>query len=72
MNLRTATLISLTGIVACTITSLFVFFFQLIMTTQMHRPVPFWVHQVSWFLQIVLFNGGVILFLSVLYSKQKE
>lgn len=72
MNLRTATLFSLTGIVACTIISLLYVFFQLIMTSQMHQPIPLWVHRVFWLVNIVLLNGSIILFLSVLYSKQKE
>jgi len=72
MSLRTATLISLTGIVVCTIISLLFIFFQLIMTSQMHQPIPFWVHLVFWLVNIVLLNGSIILFLSVLYSKQKE
>ena len=72
MSLRTATAISLTGIAACTIISLFFFFFQIIMIRQMHDPIPFWMNEAFGFLHIALFNGSIMLFLAVLYSKQKE
>jgi hypothetical protein len=70
MSLKTATLISLTGIIVHTAISLFRFFLQLIMV-QIHQPLPIWVHRVLWMAGIILVNGSVILFLAVLYSKQK-
>ena len=72
MNLKTATLCSLIGILIYTALSLFLLFFQIIMNSQMHQPIPFWVHQVFWGIAIVFFNGSIILFLAVLYSKQKK
>jgi uncharacterized membrane protein YidH (DUF202 family) len=70
MSLKTATLISLTGIIVHAAISLFQFFFQLIMA-QIHQPLPLWLHRVFWMVGIILVNGSVILFLAVLYSKQK-
>ena len=72
MSLRTATLISLIGMVVYTAVSLFWFFYQLILTDQMNHPIPLWAHQIFWIFSIVLLNGSIILFLAVLHYKQKK
>jgi len=70
MTLKTATRISLVGTTLYTILSILWFFYEFIMSN-MHQPTPLWAHQAFWFLAIVLFNGSIVLFLAVLYSKQK-
>jgi len=72
MSLKKATLISLVGVSLYTCISIIWFFYQSILTEQMHQPAPLWVHMMFWVLNVVLFNGSIILFLSVLYSKQRK
>lgn len=72
MSLKTATLISLIGIIASTIFSCALYFYQSIMIHQMHQPPPTWLYMVSWASHTLFMNGSIILFLWVLFCKQKR
>jgi hypothetical protein len=68
MSLKTATIIALIGIVVNSIVG----FLTTLAQNVIHLEASFiWIFHVIWLFQMVCMNGGLILFLAVLYSKQK-
>jgi len=67
MSLKTATLIALIGIIVHFCIS-FIYMFGV---GQLYRISPLLMRTVSIFNSLI-FNGSIILFLAVFYSKQKE
>ena len=68
MNLKTATLIALVGVAVHFVLGLFTMLLQFVGFSH----IPHQLFQVIWLLNMIIFNGSIILFLSVFFSKQKE
>jgi len=68
MNLKTATLIALIGMSVHFVLGLFTMLLQFAGLSH----IPYQLLQVIWFLNMIIFNGSIILFLAVFFSKQKE
>ena len=68
MNLKTATLIALVGTSVHFVLGLFTMLLQFVGLSH----IPYQLFQVIWLLNMIIFNGSIILFLAVFFSKQKE
>jgi hypothetical protein len=68
MNLKTATLIALIGMSVHFVLGLFTMLLQFVGLSH----IPYQLFQVIWLLNMIIFNGSIIFFLAVFFSKQKE
>ena len=69
MTLKTATLCALIGLILNFLFGLCSFTLQ--KTLDFSDPSSIQIINFLWLIQMILFNGSLILFLAVLYSKQK-